>query len=140
MGLLDGIIGQLGGQGPGGGGQGPGGGGGQNLLLQALLGMLAGGGLQKLLQGFSNQGLGSAVQSWVSTGANQPVSPDQIRAGLGDERISQLSQQTGMDPSSLASQLSQLLPGLVDKLTPDGQVPDGNALDQGLGALRGLLK
>jgi uncharacterized protein YidB (DUF937 family) len=117
-----------------------GGGGGQGSLVQAVLGMLGGGGLQSILQGLTNAGLGGPVQSWVGTGANEPVSPEQIRQGLGDDRISQLSQQTGMDQSSVTSQLAQLLPGLVDKLTPDGKMPEGGGLEQGLAMLRGMLK
>jgi uncharacterized protein YidB (DUF937 family) len=133
MGLLDGMIGQIAGQALGGGG-------GQGALVQAVLRMLGGGGLQSILQGFTSNGLGPIVQSWIGTGPNEPVSPDQVRQGFGDERISQLSQQTGMEPSSVTSQLSQLLPGLVDKLTPNGQLPEGGALEQGLGMLRGLMK
>jgi uncharacterized protein YidB (DUF937 family) len=135
MGLLDGMIGQVAGQVLGGGG------GANGALVKALLGMLGGGGLQSILQSFTSAGLGPIVQSWIATGPNQPVSPDQVRLGFGEERISQLSQQAGMDQGSVASQLSQLLPGLVDKLTPNGQVPESGSLEQGLGALLGgLLK
>jgi uncharacterized protein YidB (DUF937 family) len=137
MGMLEDMMGKMGGQAPG---AGAGAGGGQGALVQAVLGMLAGGGLQSILQGFNSNGLGQILQSWIGTGANQPVTPDQVRQSLGEERISQLAQQTGMEQSTVASQLSQLLPGLVDKLTPNGQLPEGGALEQGLGMLRSFMK
>ena len=73
----------------------------------------------------------------MSTGSNLPISADQVKQALGPEKLDQLAQQTGLDTGTLASQLSNLLPGLVDKLTPDGNVPQGDALQENLG---GLLK
>lgn len=115
-------------------------GGGQGALLQTLMGLLAGGGLQQLVSSFQQKGLGDVVGSWVSTGKNLPVSPDQIRSALGPDQLGQLAQQTGLDVGSLASQLSNLLPNVVDKLTPDGKLPDGGVLQDKLGGLlKGLL-
>ena len=112
-------------------------GGGQGALLQAVMGLLASGGLQQILASFQQKGLGDVVGSWVSTGANRPVSPEQVEQALGPDQLGQLSQQTGLDFGALTGQLSNLLPGLVDRLTPEGQVPQGNALEDRLG---GLLK
>jgi uncharacterized protein YidB (DUF937 family) len=111
--------------------------GGQGALVQALMGLLAGGGLQQLIASFQRNGLGDVVGSWISTGANKPVTADQVGQALGPEQLGRLAQQTGLDVGSLTSQLSSLLPGLVDKLTPDGAVPDSGALQDRLG---GLLK
>lgn len=136
MGLLDQLTKNLG----SGAQSGPAAGGGSGALVQALMGMLAGGGLQQLIASFQQKGLGDVVGSWVSTGANRPVSPDQVRDALGPEQVDGLARQTGLDSGSVATQLSTLLPSLVDKLTPDGQVPESGALQDRLGGLlKGLL-
>lgn len=138
MGILDELgksLGGLAGGQPGAsGGQS---GGGQGALLQALMGLLAGGGLQQLLSSFQQKGLGDIVSSWVSTGENKPISREQVQEGIGLDQLTRLSQQTGLDTGSIAGQLSSLLPGLVDKLTPEGRVPEGGAPRDALG---GLLK
>ncbi len=134
MGIFDELTKNLGG-GVQGGKQAAGGG--QGALIQALMGLLAGGGLQQLISSFQQKGLGDAIGSWISTGPNQQVSPEQIGQALGPDQLGRLSQQTGLDIGSLTNQLSSLLPGVVDKLTPDGNVPDSNALQEKLG---GLLK
>ena len=132
MGIFDELQKNLGGAAAGGQ---PGGG--QGALLQTILGLLQGGGLQQLVASFQQKGLGDIIGSWVSTGSNLPISADQVKQALGPEKLDQLAQQTGLDTGTLASQLSNLLPGLVDKLTPDGNVPQGDALQENLG---GLLK
>ncbi len=133
MGLLDSVIGAL--------GQGGGQGGGQAALIQAVLGMLAGqggqgGGLAELAARFQQGGLGDVMGSWVGTGQNLPVSPDQLGSVLGDDLLGQLSQSSGMNGGDLLGQLSQVLPQVVDQLTPDGQMPQGG-LD--IGAVLGQL-
>jgi len=133
MGILDDLTKNLGVSAPGG----PSTGGGTGALVQAVMGLLAGGGLQQLISSFQSNGLGDVVGSWLSPGANKPVTPEQVGQALGGERLGQLSQQTGLDAGALTSQLSKLLPDLVDKLTPNGNVPDQGALQDELG---GLLK
>jgi uncharacterized protein YidB (DUF937 family) len=133
MGIFDDLTKNLGANVPGGQTAG----GGQGAVLQALMGLLAGGGLQQLISSFQQKGLGDVIGSWISTGANKQVSPEQIGQALGPDQLGRLSQQTGLDPGALAAQLSSLLPGVVDKLTPDGNVPDSGALQDKLG---GLLK
>lgn len=133
MGLLDTVIGAL-----GQGGQGEGG---QAALIQAVLGMLAGqggqgGGLADLAARFQQGGLGDVMGSWVSTGQNMPVSPDQLGSVLGGDLLGQLSKSTGMNGSDLLGPLSQVLPQVVDQLTPNGQMPQGG-LD--VGAVLGQL-
>ena len=85
-----------------------------------------GGLLNKLQQG----GLGSAANSWIASGQNQPVSPNQVGSALGPSIIRTLSQQTGLSEDQLTQQLSQVLPGLVDKLTPNGRLPTAAELSQ----------
>jgi len=83
-------------------------------LLSGLGGLLS-----KLQQG----GHGDIANSWVGPGQNQPISPSQLGTALGPAIISTLAQKTGMSEQELTQQLSQLLPGIVDKLTPNGRLP-----------------
>ena len=97
------------------------------------------GGLSGLLETFQNQGLGGLVSSWVGTGQNLPVSADQIRSVLGNEQVQQFAQKLGISPDVASGHLAQMLPSLVDHLTPNGQVPQGNIASEGLGLLQSFL-
>jgi uncharacterized protein YidB (DUF937 family) len=115
---------------------------GGNPLVHNVLQMLTDpntGGLQGLVQKFHDKGLGSIVSTWVGTGANQPISPDQLTHALGADRLQQVAQSTGKPAGAVASELAALLPTLIDKLTPTGTIPQGSALAQGLAALRNSL-
>src|SRR6516165_6014837 len=81
------------------------------------------GGLGGLLDQFQQSGLGNIMKSWIGTGPNQPVSPNQVGSALGPNIIKVLAQKTGMSEQELTAQLSQILPGVVDKLTPNGRLP-----------------
>src|SRR6516162_1094635 len=85
------------------------------------------GGLMDKLQ---NGGLGNLVNSWVGPGQNQPVSPHQLGPALGPDIIKTLAQRSGLSEEVLIRQLSQALPGLVDKLTPNGRLPTLAELSQ----------
>lgn len=85
------------------------------------------GGIQGIVSQFEKQGLGPTVRSWVSTGANQPISPDQVHQVFGSDMIGQLAAKTGLSPQDLVQKLSQVLPQAIDKLTPGGQVPPKSA-------------
>lgn len=99
------------------------------------------GGLQGLVGMLQQHGLGSAVQSWVGTGANQPVSSSELGGALQSAGMGTLVQEAadklGMDPNVLLGKLSQVLPMAVNHLTPDGQVP---AAGQGAGFNLGMLE
>lgn len=95
----------------------------------------SGEGLAGLLRQFEQQGLGSVVQSWVGTGPNQAVSLEQIRNVLGSEQIQQLAARAGLDPDQIAGALAQLLPLIIDQLTPTGQVPQTGDLRESIGRL-----
>lgn len=153
MGLLDNlgsIAGQLGSQ--LGGAQGTSSTDPKAALVQAVLGMLvhgnepgglggAGGigGLGGLLQRFQNSGLGPQVASWIGSGGNQPISPDQVKSALGDGPLKTLAEHAGLDENEAASHLSEVLPQLVDHLTPHGQVPETGLSESGIaGALNSL--
>jgi uncharacterized protein YidB (DUF937 family) len=114
---------------------------GQNPLLKALTGLLgesSGGGLGGLVQAFQKNGLGEIVNSWVSTGKNLPATPNQIEQGLGSDMLKKLAGQAGLSSEAASSQLSNLLPSLIDKLTPNGKVEAGG-LDQLLKMVQGKL-
>jgi uncharacterized protein YidB (DUF937 family) len=149
MGLLDSVIGALsGGQG------GAAGGGVQGQLLNAVVGMLthsggaagagaagaAGGlgGLGGLLTKFQQAGLGDAAASWVGKGENHPVSADQVSGALGPDMIGQLAKQLGLTHGETSGHLSELLPQLVDKLTPHGSVPEGGITKDSISGMGGL--
>lgn len=81
------------------------------------------GGVQGMVSELQSKGLGGAVQSWIGTGPNQAVSPDQIHQAVGPDVMAQLAAKIGIAPEELASKLAQVLPQAVDKLTPNGVVP-----------------
>ena len=119
-----------------------GGGASSSPLAQSVLSMLGspgGGGLADLVKGFEANGLGNVISSWIGTGKNLPISPEQLQAVLGQGQLRQLAAQHGLSPDALSQTLSQLLPTLVDKLTPDGKMPSSALLAQAIGALKGKL-
>jgi uncharacterized protein YidB (DUF937 family) len=81
------------------------------------------GGLPGLVSQFQQQGLGGVVQSWIGTGANQPITADQLHKVLGSATVQQMAARFGLDPQELLQKLSQVLPQAVDKMTPAGVVP-----------------
>jgi uncharacterized protein YidB (DUF937 family) len=94
-------------------------------------------GLSGLVQSFHDKGLGGLVTSWVGTGQNLPISADQIQHVLGSTQVQQLAAKVGISPGAASSQLSQLLPTIVDKLTPNGEMPQqGNLMEMGLNLLK----
>ena len=80
------------------------------------------GGVQGIVAQLEAQGLGGTVRSWVGTGANQPITPDQVHQALGSDALKQLAAKLGVSPEDLAAKLSKVLPQAIDKLTPDGVV------------------
>ena len=141
MGLLDSVFGALGRP------QGGASSGGQADLISAIVGMLgqgsgqAGGlgglgGLAGLVAKMEQSGLGDVAKSWVGTGQNEPISPDALGAVLGNDTVAGMAGQLGLNAGDLLGQLSQMLPQVVDKLTPQGQVPHGD-IGGILGALLG---
>ena len=88
------------------------------------------GGLGGLLNKLEQGGLGDVTKSWVGSGQNQPVSPGQLGTALGPNIIKVLAQKSGLSEEELSKQLSQVLPGIVDKLTPNGRLPTAAELSQ----------
>jgi uncharacterized protein YidB (DUF937 family) len=94
------------------------------------------GGLGGLIQLFQSKGLGDIISSWIGTGENQPVSGDQIVDALGSEKIREIAQKLGMSGEDASTSLAALLPKIIDGLTPEGKVPQGGMLEQGLSLLK----
>ena len=96
-----------------------------NLINSPQVGGIAG--LQQMFQG---KGLGNIVSSWISTGQNLPITGDQLQSVLPANALQDMASKSGMDLSQLSGIFSQLMPHAVDKMTPNGQIPDSNALSQ----------
>jgi uncharacterized protein YidB (DUF937 family) len=108
MGLLDGLLGGIVGA----------------EMVTVVNGLIEKhGGIQGIVAQLEQQGLGGAVRSWVGTGANQPITADQVHQAFGADTVKQLAARVGMTPEDLAAKLSTILPQAVDKLTPGGVVP-----------------
>ena len=135
MGLLDSVMGAVTSQ----AGQ-------QGGLASVLGGLLANnselGGLSGLIEKFKQAGLGNLIQSWIGQGENLPISAEQITQVLGSGTIGNIASQLGIDPAQASSQIAQVLPGLINTLTPGGEAPQGG-LGQAsdlMGMLGGLFK
>ena len=114
-------------------------------LLQVITGLLSNGGAEGGLGGlvgkFQQAGLGDAMASWIGRGPNQPVSADQMTSALGSHTVGQIASQLGLGHDEAAGQLSQLLPEVINHLTPAGQAPEGGLGNSGdlMSMLGGLL-
>jgi uncharacterized protein YidB (DUF937 family) len=99
------------------------------------------GGLGGLVGKFEQAGLGNVVSSWIGSGQNLPISADQLQSVLGSDAVAGIAAKLGINPGDALGQLSTMLPGLVDKLTPNGAAPAGGLGNMGdlAGMLGGLL-
>ncbi|ACO73144.1 Uncharacterized protein conserved in bacteria [Laribacter hongkongensis HLHK9] len=98
------------------------------------------GGVGGLVEKFQQGGLGDIVSSWVGTGANLPVSAEQIQSVLDGSQLVELAGRLGIDPQQAAEMASQYLPSIVDRLTPNGEIPaGGDLLGHGVELLKGLF-
>lgn len=108
MGMFDGILGGIVGAG----------------MVSVVNGILEQhGGLQGVVGEFEKNGLGATVRSWVGTGPNQPISPEDVHKALGPDLLRQLAEKSGLSEQDLVQKLSHVLPQAVDKLTPNGTIP-----------------
>jgi uncharacterized protein YidB (DUF937 family) len=157
MGLMDEILKQAGGAVlSGGGGQGAQASGLGSIadlvmknpqIVAAALSMLnpkdtsvgGGGGLADVIGAFTKGGLGDVAASWVGSGANKPVNPGALANVLGPEVLGQFARKAGIGNADASSVLAGILPELVNQMTPQGQVPQGNQLDSVLGGLLSQL-
>ena len=122
MGLFDGLLGGVVGAG----------------MVSVLNGVIEQhGGVQGIVSQFEKQGLGETVKSWVGTGPNLPISADQLQSVLGSDTVTHIAQQLGLNSGDVAGKLAQMLPQVINQLTPNGQAPAGGLGD--IGSLLGSL-
>jgi uncharacterized protein YidB (DUF937 family) len=114
MGLLDGLTGALGGT------LGQVEAAAMPALISAALAKTNLGDLQGLVSQLQQGGLGNQVQSWLGNGGNLPVSADQLRSALGSDKVTELAQHFGVSPDAALKLLSEHLPGVIDKASPNG--------------------
>ena len=129
MGLLDSVVGSLAAGNTQGG----------NGLLDVVMQLIQNqpGGLAGLVQSLQQGDLAEVVSSWVSTGQNMPVSAQQVASALGGDQLQNIAAQLGVSPEQASGSLADLLPQVVDQLTPNGQLPEGgDLLTQGLAMLK----
>lgn len=102
------------------------------LLASGAAGSVLSGGLNELLKQFQQSGQGDVAKSWVGTGPNKSISPNDLAKTLGSDQIDTLMTKTGMSRDELIAGLSQVLPEVVDKLTPQGRIPTEQELSRSL--------
>lgn len=113
----------------------------QSSLVSAVLSMLSapqGGGIQGLVQQFVAKGLGNIITSWIGKGENLPISADQIKTVFGSDQLQGLAQKAGISPEAATTGLAQLLPQIINQLTPQGEIPKGDLMAKGTELLKGL--
>ncbi|HTG01386.1 MAG TPA: YidB family protein [Nitrospirota bacterium] len=94
------------------------------------------GGLQGIVQQFKDKGFGDIINSWIGTGANLPISQDKIQQVLGSGILQQLAQKAGISTDEISKKMTVLLPEVIDKLTPNGKLPESGALAETLNMLK----
>ena len=104
-------------------------------IMASLGGLLANGGLAKILGSLKGAGMGGLVDSWVSKDKNQAISSDQVTNALGDGPLAELAKKLGMPKAKVAEQVAEHLPNMVDKLTPNGKLPSADEVDDHLGRM-----
>lgn len=113
-----------------------------NPMLQLLLQMLSSngqfGGLSGLAQQFQQAGLGAELNSWISTGQNLPISPEQLTQVFGQGQLKQMAANSGLDLGTLSGGLADMLPQMIDRMTPQGQMPAGG-IDNALAELSKMM-
>jgi uncharacterized protein YidB (DUF937 family) len=108
-----------------------------NTFIRVLNGRA--GGLDGIVQSLQQGGLGDAVNSWVGTGQNAPVSGEQLESVLGSGVIQDLASKLGIPAADASAHLSALLPGIIDHLTPNGEMPQGGLAGAGMNFVKGTL-
>jgi uncharacterized protein YidB (DUF937 family) len=129
MGFLDNVAAKLGGQSGEDGGL---------ASLQKLVS--SNGGLQGLTSKLTHSGFGQQVQSWVGTGENQPINGSQVQQAMDPKEVHEVAKQAGMSDEEACEHVAQALPEMVNKATPQGQMPASDPFAKGLDGLKKMLK
>lgn len=113
----------------------------QSNLTSNILQMLIqnAGGISGLVQSFSKNGLEDVISSWIGTGRNVPISADQLTNIFGKDQLQKLAESSGIPQEQAGSVLADLLPRIIDTLTPDGKAPEGDLMNLGESLLKGKL-
>jgi uncharacterized protein YidB (DUF937 family) len=99
------------------------------------------GGLPGLLETFKSKGLGNIIESWIGTGPNQSISPRQVKKGLGPDILEQIAGSVGLSKGAASQQMAKYLPNIINKLTPQGKIPqEPDLASKGLDILKSLLQ
>ncbi|MBB5873233.1 uncharacterized protein YidB (DUF937 family) [Allocatelliglobosispora scoriae] len=109
-------------------------------MVQGLLKQMTGGkspDVSQLLNQLTSSGLGGQAQSWVGTGDNEPITGEQLQEALGTDAVTQVAEKAGIAPEAAANELANVLPGLVDTLSPNGELPNAQSLQDQLTKLFG---
>jgi uncharacterized protein YidB (DUF937 family) len=126
VGLLDGAMGALGGKGGG------------SQAVGAIGGLVEhAGGVQGILSKLEASGLGDRVDSWIGTGPNKSISPDEVKQALGPDQVKEAAAKAGVSEDQAAGGIAAALPDLIDRVSPDGKLPGMGALDD---MLAGFVK
>jgi len=134
MGLFDQIVGGLAGKFSGKGDQ--------SNLIESVMGMLNNpqlGGLEGLVKRFKEKGLENVISSWIGTGDNKAISGEQLQKVISGDSIKKIADKIGSTKEEASNLLAGMLPQLIDKLTPDGKLPEGNLLEKGMSLLKDKL-
>ncbi|HEY2793120.1 MAG TPA: YidB family protein [Micromonosporaceae bacterium] len=105
-------------------------------LVMSLIGQFGGkgdkpgAGMNSLLQNLDSAGAGDQVKSWIGTGDNKPISPDQVTQAIGADHLAAAAKDAGISPQEAATELSKVLPQVVDTATPNGQAPATSDFEQ----------
>ena len=129
MSILDTVTGMLGGEGEGGG------------AAHTILEMIQNhpGGAAGVVESFHNGGMGEVVSSWLGSGENAPVSADQIKSVFSNEQVAAVANKFGVSPDQASETIASLLPAVMDKLSPNGEVQSGDLMSQAGSLLKGIL-
>lgn len=134
MGLLDQVLGGLKEKLTGSGDQ--------SKLLESVIGLInnpEAGGLSGMVQTFKDKGLENVINSWVGTGENLPISGEQLKQVISSDKIQEIAGKLSSSKEEVSSMLTGLLPQVIDKLTPNGSLPEGNLVEQGLSLIKNKL-
>jgi uncharacterized protein YidB (DUF937 family) len=137
MGLFDSLVGQVGAALSSGQSQED-----HNGMMDVISHLISSpetGGLQGLLKSFQDKGLGEIAASWISTGQNHPITAAQIQQVIGSDRLASIGQKFGLSPDAVAAGLAQMLPHVIDSLSPNGQLPANHLVEQGISLLKTKL-
>jgi len=128
MGILDNITNAMGGKSEGSSEE--------KNIIDSAMDLFKSGGLNNMLKSFENNGLGNIISSWIGKGENLPVSGDQIKKTVDSSFIQDIAKKLGLSEDKASEKIANILPGLVDKVTPDGKIPEGNILQEGIDFLK----